>query len=90
MKKQGGSDIGGGLLLMLFILLFPIMILVWICQKISKPKGLNNSTIKIANEPKHNESHTQKKNSNHFKWLDGKTDKLEIDEVSDIVRIIRR
>ena len=30
----------------------------------------------------------QKKNSNHFKWIDGKTDKLEVDEVNDIEELL--
>lgn len=88
MSRRGGNDIGGGLLLMLFIIAFPIMLLIWLCNKISQnTKRISYSTTNKSNNNIAQKS-PQKKNSNHFKWIDGKTDKLEVDEVKDIEELL--
>ena len=88
MSRRGGNDIGGGLLLMLFIIAFPIMLLIWLCNKISQnTKRISYSTTNKSNNNIAQKS-PQKKNSNHFKWIDGKTDELEVDEVNDIEELL--
>lgn len=88
MSRRGGNDIGGGLLLILFIIAFPIMLLIWLCNKISQnTKRISYSTTNKSNNNIAQKS-PQKKNSNHFKWIDGKTDKLEVDEVNDIEELL--
>ena len=88
MSRRGGNDIGDGLLLMLFIIAFPIMLLIWLCNKISQnTKRISYSTTNKSNNNIAQKS-PQKKNSNHFKWIDGKTDELEVDEVNDIEELL--
>lgn len=88
MSRREGNDIGGGLLLMLFIIAFPIMLLIWLCNKISQnTKRISYSTTNKSNNNIAQKS-PQKKNSNHFKWIDGKTDELEVDEVNDIEELL--
>lgn len=88
MSRMEGNDIGGGLLLMLFIIAFPIMLLIWLCNKISQnTKRISYSTTNKSNNNIAQKS-PQKKNSNHFKWIDGKTDELEVDEVNDIEELL--
>ena len=88
MSRRGGNDIGGGLLLMLFIIAFPIMLLIWLCNKISQnTKRISYSTTNKSNNNIAQKS-PQKKNSNHFKWIDEKTDKLEVDEINDIEELL--
>ena len=88
MSRRGGNDIGGGLLLILFIIAFPIMLLIWLCNKISQnTKRISYSTTNKSNNNIAQKS-PQKKNSNHFKWIDGKTDELEVDEVNDIEELL--
>lgn len=88
MSRRGGNNIGGGLLLMLFIIAFPIMLLIWLCNKISQnTKRISYSTTNKSNNNIAQKS-PQKKNSNHFKWIDGKTDELEVDEVNDIEELL--
>lgn len=88
MSRREGNDIGGGLLLMLFIIAFPIMLLIWLCNKISQnTKRISYSTTNKSNNNIAQKS-PQKKNSNHFKWIDGKTDELEADEVNDIEELL--
>ena len=50
MSRREGNDIGGGLLLMLFIIAFPIMLLIWLCNKISQnTKRISYSTTNKSN-----------------------------------------
>lgn len=88
MSRREGNNIGGGLLLMLFIIAFPIMLLIWLCNKISQ--NTKRISYSITNKSNNNiaQKSLQKKNSNHFKWIDGKTDELEIDEVNDIEELL--
>lgn len=88
MRRRRGNDIGGGLLLILFIVILPIMLIIWLCGKISQQaKNVQyNSKPRLNNNPINNNK--AKKNSNHFKWIDGKTDKLEVDEVNDIEELL--
>lgn len=88
MSRREGNDIGGGLFLMLFIIAFPIMLLIWLCNKISQnTKHISYSTTNKSNNNIVHKS-PQKKNSNHFKWINGKTDKLEVDEVNDVEELL--
>lgn len=88
MRRRRGNDIGGGLLLILFIVILPIMLIIWLCEKIGQQaKNVQyNSKPRLNNNPINNSK--TKKNSNHFKWVDGKTDELEIDEIDDIEELL--
>ncbi len=88
MRRRRGNDIGGGLLLILFIVILPIMLIIWLCEKIGQQaKNVQyNSKPRLNNNPINNNK--TKKNSNHFKWVDGKTDELDIDEIDDIEELL--
>ena len=64
------------------------MLIIWLCEKIG-PHAKNVQYIskpRLNNNPINNNK--TKKNSNHFKWVDGKTDELEIDEIDDIEELL--
>lgn len=69
--------------LFLYIVIIPIMLIIWFCEMVGKQlKNLQYCCNNSIND------NNLKKNSNHFKWIDGKTDELEVDEVNDIEELL--
>lgn len=87
MSRRNNNDVFGGLLLMLFIVAFPIMILISLIAKLSKVriKTTTNNQKTYINKTRPT---PKPKNSSHFKWLDGESDELEIDEAMEIEELL--